>query len=303
MSGKAMRPASDTAKQEGQVWTLKKTLGQWQKDGRYFQPPLVLLLSRIENTTSWRVAQLYEDKRLIGSEDVLLDDRYGFAESWNCYELMESSLGLCLGCVKDDELKRVIACSQTVYSPESDGSICSFFRNMELEVATSVSLFSKELLEAVPQENFDLIPGLKLAISNARDFVLDITSETLELLRGTFKPALVLRGGTPKPPTAKLSDEHKKLIQEHCSVIPVELKVTGDTLTVTLKWLRDRPTEQPVVIAILNGVNVSAENINIVSADRITISHDILSYDTTSHISQLRIEYIGITLRLDVFTE
>lgn len=302
MSRKAIRPASDTPKQEGQVWTLKKTLGQWQKDGRYFQPPMVLLLSKIENMAAWRVAQLYEDKRLSGNGDVLLDDRFGFAESWNCYDLKETSLGLCLGCVKEEELERVITWSRVAYPPEPDGSICSLFRNIEIEVAASVAS-SNDLFEAASQEIIDLIPGLKLAINSAKYFVLDVTIETLELLRGTFKPALVLRGGTPKPPVAKLSDEHKKLIQDHCPVIPVDVKVTGDSLSVTLKWLGHKPAELPTVKVILNDVEVSAVSVNTVTTENITIKYGSFSLIQKSQIYKLRVEYVGEALKLDIYSE
>lgn len=139
MSEKAMQPARDIAKQEGQVWTLKKELGMWQQDGRYFLPPMVLLLSKVENIAAWKVAQLYEDKRLSGNGDVLLDDRFGFAEGWNCYDVKETSLGLCLGCVKEDELERVVTYSRATYPPVPDGSIFSFFRSMEIEVSASVA--------------------------------------------------------------------------------------------------------------------------------------------------------------------
>lgn len=139
MSGKAMQPARNIAKQEGQVWTLKKELGKWQRDGRYIQPPMVLLLSKLENETAWKVAQLYEDKRLSGDGDVPLDDRFGFAECWNCYELKEASLGLCFGCVSEENLERVFSSSLAEYPPEVDGSILSFFRSMEIEVGAFVA--------------------------------------------------------------------------------------------------------------------------------------------------------------------
>jgi len=231
---------------------------------------------------------LYEDKRLSGNGDVLLDDRFGFAESWNCYELKEASLSLCLGCVKEEELESVVACSRVAYPPEPDGSICSFFRNMEIEVAVSAAS-SNDLCEAASQEIIDLIPGLKLAINGAKDFVLDIAAETLELLRGTFKPALVLRGGTPKSSAAKLSDEHKKLVQEHCPVIPVDVKVAGDTLTVTLKWLRDKPAELPIVKVILNDVEVSEEDFTSTSIEGIVIKHSAL---LTARITEFKLSFV-----------
>jgi hypothetical protein len=149
MSEQAIKPARETEKQEGQVWTLKKTRHCCQEDGRYFQPPAVLLLGKAEKnrkTVVWNAAQLYEDKRLMAGGDIPLDDIFGFAEAWNCYELNEELLDLCFGCVKQDELKLVIAASVTSHEPAQEGSILSFFRSMEIEVGKYVTLSAVDTL-------------------------------------------------------------------------------------------------------------------------------------------------------------
>ncbi|MDD2364542.1 MAG: hypothetical protein PHN84_00110 [Desulfuromonadaceae bacterium] len=304
MSGKAMQPASDIAKQEGQVWTLKKELGKWQEDGRYFQPPMLLILNKSKNNAVWKVAQLYEDKRLSGNGDVLLDDRFGFAESWNCYDVREASLGLCFGCVKEEELKQVVACSRATYPPVPDGSILSFFRSMELEVGAFVLLPAVvEVLESEKECVFDVIQGLKLAVSGTKNFVLEIAAETLDLLRGTFKPALVLRGAASKPAAAKLTDEQKKMILEHCAVVPVEMRLSGDTLTVSLKWLRDKPVELPLVRVVLNEVDVAYAVFTGTAADKIVMGSPLLSGVLTSQISSLKLSFIENVLMLHITVE
>lgn len=160
MSGSAIQPGSGTTKQEGQIWTLHKSLGAWREDGRYFQSLAVLLLKKSEKAAAWKVAQLYEDKRLMGDGDVPLDDRFGFAEGWNCYEVKEGALGLCFGCVKQDELKQVIAASATTVAEPEDGSILFYFRSLESEIGSFMALQAKPVaVESAAEEpyRFDVL--------------------------------------------------------------------------------------------------------------------------------------------------
>lgn len=290
--------------QAGQVWVLKKELARWGNDGYFYAPPNVLLLDVPEDTQNMHVAQLYTDKRLMGDGDFWLGDQFGFAQSWNCYSIPRNALECWLGTVSESLVSEVATSAATNMQPPTVDSIISFFREMETAVGLSaVQALEAEPAEVVDKSIIDLLPGLKLAIGGTKEFVLDITMETLELLRATFRPALVLRGGPAKPSAATLPDEQKKLIQENCQVIPIELKVSGDNLTVAFRWLQGRPSELPIIIACVNGVKISTEGIDIVSSDRITISHDIFSHITTSHISRLRIEYVGNILTFNVTTE
>lgn len=295
---------SDALKQAGQIWTIDTSLGKWVEDGRYFSSPTVLLLSRSGAGSAWKVAQLYTDKRLMGDGDVWLGDQFGFAQSWNCYTLPCNALECWLGTVSESLASEIATSAATNMQPPAVDSIISFFREMETAVGlNAVHALESEPAEVVDKSIIDLLPGLKLAIGGTKEFMLDITMETLELLRATFRPALVLRGGPAKPSAATLPDEQKKLIQENCQVIPIELKVSGDNLTIAFRWLQGRASELPVIIACVNGVKISTEGIDIVSNDRISISHDIFSHITTSHISRLRIEYVGNILTFNVTTE
>ncbi len=301
-----MKPGIGTDKQAGQVWTIKREFGGWRDDGRYIKPPSVMLLEKVDGTSGWRVAQLYSDTRLMGSGDVTLDERYGFAETWNCYSQKEDRFEKCLGGVKHEELKQVLAASVASHEPAPEGSILSFFRSMEIEVGAFVAVPAvAELVgewESAAEEVFELIPGLKLAVSGAKDFVLHITEGTLDLLRGTFKPAMVLRGGTAKSPAAKLTNEQKQLVQEHCTVVPVEMKVDGDTLTVTLKWLREKPVELPIVDVVLNEINIAEAGFTSAVADTIFVKNSFLSGVSASQITSLKLSFIENVLRLHITT-
>jgi hypothetical protein len=302
-----MKPGIGTDKQAGQVWTIKREFGGWRDDGRYIKPPSVMLLEKVDGTSGWRVAQLYSDTRLMGSSDVTLDERYGFVETWNCYSQKEDRFDKCLGGVKHEELKQVLAASVASHEPAPEGSILSFFRSMEIEVGAFMAVPAVaemvEEWERATEEVFELIPGLKLAVSGAKDFVLYITEGTMDLLRGTFKPALVTRGGGSKPAAAKLSDEQKKLVQEHCAVVPIDMKLAGDTLTITLKWLRKKPVELPVVKVILDGIAVSEAVFASVAADKIVMQHPLFSNVVASQIASLKLSFVDDAVSLQISME
>lgn len=270
----AMKPGTGTEKHAGQVWTIKKEFGGWRADGRFTKPPSVVLLEKVDGTSGWRVAQLYNDKRMMGAGDVALDDCYGFAEAWNCYSLKDDRLEKCLGGIPSKQLQQVVSASITSCEPAAEGSILSFFRNMEIEVGAFVGVpAAMELVEEwenAQEQVIELVPGLKLAIDAAKGFVLDIAADTLDLLRGTFRPAFVLRGAAIKPTLPKLSDEQKKLIQEHCPVVPVEVKIVEDTLSVRLKWMPEKPSQIPSVCVILNGIKLDNIESNDTSKDMTT---------------------------------
>ena len=132
------------AKQPGQVWTLKKTLCGWKEDGRYFSPPTVLMLYR-QNAMYWRITQLYSDKRLMGDGDVWLSDKFGFSEGWNSYALKDDQLDACMGAVTPEQLQQVTAAVSASHEPAPEGSILSYFRNMEIEIGAFVAVPAVEV--------------------------------------------------------------------------------------------------------------------------------------------------------------
>jgi len=285
-----MKPGAGTEKQPGQIWTLKRELGAWREDGRFIKPPTVLLLEKIEGTSGWRVVQLYHDRLMMGDGDVALDERYGFAETWNCYSLKGDRLDKCLGTVKTEQLQQVLSASVTAFEPAPAGSILSFFRTMEIEVGSFMAVPAvAELMEeweGAKEEVFELVPGLKLALDGAKGFVMDIAADTLDLLRSTFRPSLVLRGAATKPALPKLSDEQKKLIQEHCPVVPIEVKILEDTLMVTLKWIIGKPVDLPIFRIILNGAELSGYELNDTGRNMviITCNNDLISNKSIQNV-------------------
>lgn len=273
----AIKPGTGTEKHAGQVWTIKKEFGGWRADGRFTKPPSVVLLEKVDGTSGWRVAQLYNDKRMMGAGDVALDDCYGFAEAWNCYSLKDDRVEKCLGGIPSEQLQQVVSASTTSCEPAAEGSILSFFRSMEIEVGAFVAVPAvMELVEeweSAQEQVIELVPGMKLTMDAAKGFVLDIAADTLDLLRGTFRPALVLRGSAIKPTLPKLSDEQKKLIQEHCPVVPLEVKIVEDTLTVTLQWLVKKSDDIPSFCLILNGIELSGIDLENVGKDAVNIKY------------------------------
>ena len=127
--------------------------------------------------------------------------------------------------------------------------------------------------------------------------MLDIASEMLDRLRNTFEPAkMVLRGGPPR-----LTDEQKKSIEENCPVIPIDLKLAGDTLTVVLKWMREEPIDVPGVMVVLNGVDLTDEEVTRSNMEIITIKHPSLANFKTAGIAKIKLSYVSNVLTFDVF--
>ncbi|MFZ4856809.1 MAG: hypothetical protein ACOYL3_10470 [Desulfuromonadaceae bacterium] len=293
-AGATIQPATDIAKQTGQVWMLGKSCGGWRDDGRFINQPSVLLLENIP-PASWKVAQLYHDKRLMGAGDVLINGRFGFAEGWNCYVLRDDRLDCCLGAVSAEVIERVLAASMVACEPAEEGSFLSLFRMTETEVRSFVAVRSVMELaherKTITEAAIELIPGLKLSVSGARDFVLDIAAGTLDLLRGTFRPALVLRGVATQPESQKLTDEHKMLLQEQCPVVPVSLDISGSVLTIQLKWLQQKPLEPSAICLVINGLELPNVEIIDVGKDavKITCSHDVIAAVGVQELRSMRL--------------
>lgn len=268
MSG-AATPKSYAAIQEGQVWTLKKSLGRWQEDGRYLSPPVVLLIGK-QDAFLWKVVQLFGDKRLAGDGDVPLDDRFGFAEGWNSYSLDADRFEKLLGMVTPNHLQQVLSASNTTHNPVPEGSILSFFRSFEINVGDSVAVSSAR--ETEPAQSRELIPGLKLLVAGAKEYVLDIAADTLAVLRGTFKPALVVRGGPAKSSAPRLTDEQKQLIVSQCPAVPLDVKISGSHVLITLKWLIETPVEQFAVQILMDETSLSDVGVSCSNSGLVTVS-------------------------------
>ncbi len=134
-----VQPATGTARQPGQVWTISSKAGGWDENGRYLQPPSVLLLIRKDSSTNWLVSQLYPDKRLMGQGDIELGETFGFAQGWNCYQVADNMLDKCIGCTTEEQIGKVIGLSvESSTGVLADDTILANFREMEREVALFV---------------------------------------------------------------------------------------------------------------------------------------------------------------------
>ncbi|AJY69786.1 hypothetical protein RW64_09360 [Geobacter sulfurreducens] len=274
----------------GQVWSLdRKRLGGWGPYDRYYNPPLVLVLQLQDNGQTIRVAQICAEEDLKGDDgaDVWLDDSIGFAESWNVYSVHRGDLNVCRGEVDETPVFQVLAQPHSP-SPANDiHPLIRSFRELEVQVGAFVAMRampqvmaaveSPEVCDIVPEKVDELIPGLTLAVSGARDFVLEIAAETFELLRGTFKPAMVLRGDAMQSHVAGLSNDQKKLVEELCPVIPVEVKVVGGELKVTLKWLHGKPDNTLLVRLSVNSIEMPV-------LEKIARGNNLLVITTRNHL-------------------
>ncbi len=127
----------------GEIRPITEEFGGWGGKGRYFNPPLVLVLNCYEDDRV-EVVQLYDDLGLAGPDDVLLTpDLELFAETWNRFTLERDMLGQCYGAVEPSLLER---CRGHYPEPEiGQGSLVWFFRHLEVECG--YHFFRRSLLQ------------------------------------------------------------------------------------------------------------------------------------------------------------
>ncbi len=277
-----MKPGIGTEKQAGQVWTIKKKFGGWSKDNRFIKPPSVLLLERVDETSSWKVVQLYGDKKMSGEGDVALDDRFGFAETWNCYSLKDDRFEMCLGVVSHAELEKVASASVSSHHSQSEESIISFFRSMEIEVGNHVTALLSEEPESAVQNVYELMPGLIVSAQKAKNIVIEIAANVLEQLCNSYRPKLVLRGAIAglqpignsisESVIGTLTKEQRQLLEERCSVIPLEVVENAKGLQITLKWFDNVPEHLPTARIRLRGCELSNISWSVIGKDRAVIT-------------------------------
>ena len=142
----AQKPATSILPVPGQVWSLHRSLAGWGKDGYFYQPPRILLLEKIEAAKGFRAVQLSGDRYLMAEGDVWLDDRFGFAEGWNCYSVHEKALNGCWGAIADGLLGQALQIAGQKHTPVAEDSILYFFRRLEISVGARVALPSVAVL-------------------------------------------------------------------------------------------------------------------------------------------------------------
>jgi hypothetical protein len=152
----------------GEVWTLSSGLSGWDGRGRYYSPPLVLVLSGpvrvggiLRKKQVAKVAQLYDDRVLRSeADDVLLGEEWGdmFAEAWNVYTVVESDLCEQVGEVDMAVLYRVLEiCDEDRLAAVAPGSPLYAFRQLELAVGCHTALTSLGYAQAAEADEVDSV--------------------------------------------------------------------------------------------------------------------------------------------------
>ncbi|ABK17033.1 hypothetical protein Sfum_1342 [Syntrophobacter fumaroxidans MPOB] len=134
------RARSEERCREGQVWTLRESLAGWGPGKLYYQPPLVLVIG-LETGVGGavRVAQVYDDPRLMGPGDVLIGDGL-FAEAWNTYTLRTSDLERLIRVVPENILSEVLQLESAEVEPLEEHSPTAAFRRLEIRVGAYFSI-------------------------------------------------------------------------------------------------------------------------------------------------------------------
>ena len=250
------KPALPAQTVAGQVWSLQRSLAGWGKDGYFYQPPRVLLLEKIEDAKGFRAVQLSSDRYLMAEGDVWLDDRFGFAEGWNCYSVHEKALAGCWGAVADGVLVQVREAAELKHAPVVEDSILYFFRRLEISVGARVALPSVAVLveewEQGEQEFRELFPGLAVILNQARDFSLRISASAMAILQATFapRPVLVTRSaaiGRPPQSGIVLPEEARALLVAKFPVIPVEMGYFPDGYRISFRIIGPIPNTPPAL--------------------------------------------------------
>ncbi len=116
----------------GQLWSLKQSLGNWGPKGRYYFPPLVVIIE--VTATSVTVFQSYGDMDMAGSDDIPFQtDLVGFSQPWNRYSLLIDDLDICYGQVSCNPGEDFPSPENVSEQTAETGSLFWFFRQMEVE--------------------------------------------------------------------------------------------------------------------------------------------------------------------------
>lgn len=239
------QPARPDKPMRGQVWAIKQSLAGWGEDGYFYKPPTVLLLEKIEGSCGFKAVQLYGDRVLMGEGDTWLDDRFGFAQGWNCYTIHEDALDGCWGAVSERILDQVLNAVVMSHAPVEEDSILYFFRRMELNVGARVALPSVAVLveewEAEGAQERELVPGLTAIIGGARQIGIRITGKALDAIRATFapQPTFVTRGPYNTQQAMTLPVEVRELLQCNFPLVLIDAYIDPDGLKLKFRKMTD----------------------------------------------------------------
>lgn len=191
-----VRPASGTNRQPGQVWTINSKAGGWDENGRYLQPPTILLLEQQVTSGRWLVSQLYPDERLMGQGDIELGSTFGFAQGWNCYQVSDSLLDRFIGCITQTQLQTVLdLTAESGGEPATENEVLAFFRQMERAIGARMQ--TQDLVPAYIPSNETVLEQLFGSIAAVYKkltgfSVPDYAETLLDLLAGVSDPQAVM---------------------------------------------------------------------------------------------------------------
>ena len=160
----------------GELRLIHPACAQWRND-HYYNPPLILILERIEEIPgAVLAAQTYHDTTMAGPGDLILraDQTSGldlFIEPWNIYTLSADHLGPLVGRVSDDIIGAVKRLDQNPDAlppwgihplPMLENDPRIYFRQMEVEVGYTFAVSAADglmkMLEAGAEAFFDRPP-------------------------------------------------------------------------------------------------------------------------------------------------
>lgn len=221
---------SNALKQAGQIWTMHKSIGKWLEDGRYLSAPTVLLLSTSTDGSTWKVAQLYTDAKLMGAGDVWLGDQFGFAQAWNTYSIHHDVLECWLGNATEEQISEVISAGVRCHVPVDESSILSFFREMEVAVGLNAAKPLAVTKVAVSSQNESFLQSvfgtLAETYRNLSQLKLPEFADSLvDLLSGASDPY----GITPVVAATSIPLQVNVVIKQQDGAIT--LKTVGATLS------------------------------------------------------------------------
>jgi hypothetical protein len=152
----AQEGSASAPPEPGEIRAVDLNYAGWGKKGRYYNPPLVLVLAAYPDKRV-EVMQLYDDFSMAGPDDFMLGPAFQlFAETWNRYTLEPDMLGWCYGTIAPGVLERCRAYSA---APEVEqGSLIWFFR--QLEVECGYHFFKRSLLQRQKNSLRELSPEL-----------------------------------------------------------------------------------------------------------------------------------------------
>ena len=139
VSQKMAAEKEKTSPEPGQLWSLKQSLGNWGPKGRYYSPPLVVVIEVA--ATSVTVLQSYGEMDLAGSDDFPFQtDLVGFSQPWNRYCLRIDDLDTCYGLVFCRSEKEFLSLENANEQSCEIGSLFWFFRRWKWRQVISLSV-------------------------------------------------------------------------------------------------------------------------------------------------------------------